>query len=108
MSPEHGIGKASNDDHHHRRTHWEIVMNIRGTNEHGVEFGALSAIASFVGAFAIVGFVLLDNDPQAPYGSLPATPYPATSYDGTDPSVPSASSVFGNRTEEPSAQIETF
>lgn len=83
-------------------------MNIRGTNGHGLEFGALSAIASFVGAFAIVGFVLLDNDPQPPYGSLPTTAYPAASYEGTDPSVPSASSVFGNRSEEPSPQIETF
>jgi hypothetical protein len=83
-------------------------MNIRGTNGQGLEFGALSAIASFVGAFAIVGFVLLDNDPQAPYGSLPAAAYPASSYEGTDPSVPSASSVFGNRSEEPGPQIETF
>lgn len=74
-------------------------MNIRGT---------FSAIASFVGAVAVVGFVVLGNGPQSPYGTVPATPSPATSYEGTDPSVPSASSVFGNRTDEPSPQIETF
>jgi hypothetical protein len=83
-------------------------MNIRGTKGHGLEFGALSAIASFVGAFAIVGFVLLDNGPQAPYGSVPSAAYPATTYAGTDPSVPSANSVFGNRAEEPAPQVETF
>lgn len=83
-------------------------MNIRGTRGHGLELGALSAIASFVGAFAIVGLVLLDNGPQAPYGSVPATATAAASYEGTDPSVPSASSVFGNRAEEPAPQVETF
>jgi hypothetical protein len=78
---------------------WEIVMNIRGT---------YSAVASFVGAVAIVGFVVFGNGPQAPYGSVPATVSPAASYEGTDPSVPSASSVFGNRAEEPSPPIATF
>lgn len=74
-------------------------MNIRGT---------YSTIASFVGAVAIVGFVVLGNGPQAPYGTVPATVYPATSYVGTDPSVPSASSVFGARVDEPGPQVETF
>jgi len=74
-------------------------MNIRGT---------YSAIASFVGAVAVIGFVVFGNGPQAPYGSVPSTESPAASYAGTDPSVPSASSVFGNRTEEPSPPIETF
>jgi hypothetical protein len=83
-------------------------MSIRGTHGHGLEFGTLSTIASFVGAVAIVGFVLLDNGQQAPYGAIPAAAYPATSYVGTDPSVPSASSVFANRAEEPSPQIDTF
>ena len=83
-------------------------MSIRGTHGHGLKFSTLSAIASFVGAVAIVGFVLLDNSPQAPYGAVPATAYPATTYEGTDPSVPSASSVFANRADEPSPQVETF
>lgn len=83
-------------------------MNIRGIKGHGTEFGALTAIASCVGAFAIVGFVFLDEAPQAPYGSVPVAAYPATSYEGTDPSVPSAISVFGNRAEEPGPQVETF
>lgn len=74
-------------------------MNIRGT---------YSAIASFVGAVAVVGFVVFGNGPHAPYGSVPFTDSPAASYAGTDPSVPSASSVFGNRTDDPGTQIETF
>lgn len=74
-------------------------MNIRGTH---------STIASFVGAVAVVGFVVYGNGPQAPYGSVPFTESPAASYAGTDPSVPSASSVFGNRSDEPDTPIETF
>lgn len=74
-------------------------MNTRST---------YSTIASFVGAAAVVGFIVHGNGPQAPYGAVPDAASPATSYEGTDPSVPSASSVFGNRTEEPGPQIETF
>jgi hypothetical protein len=83
-------------------------MSIRGTHGQGRKFSTLSTIASFVGAVAIVGFVLLENSPQAPYGAVPATAFPASTYEGTDPSVPSASSVFANRAEEASPQVETF
>lgn len=83
-------------------------MNIRGIHGNGTDLGALTAIASCVAAFAMVGFVFLDNGPQAPYGSVPVATYPAASYQGTDPSVPSAVSVFGNRAEEPGPQVETF
>ena len=83
-------------------------MHIRGTHGHGLEISALSAIASFVGAFAIIGFVLLGIGAEAPSGAVPNSANPAMSYEGTDPSVPSASSVFGNRSEEPGPQVETF
>lgn len=82
-------------------------MNMRGIHRPGPEFSPLSAVASFVGAFAILGFVLLGDGTEVPNGAVPAAANPGASQGG-DPSVPSASSVFGNRADEPSPQIETF
>jgi hypothetical protein len=83
-------------------------MNIRDIHGPGPELGALSAIASFVGAFALLGFVLLGDGTEVPSGAVPAAASPAASYEGGDPSVPPASSVFGNRADEPAPQVETF
>lgn len=83
-------------------------MNMRGIQRPGVELGALSAIASFAGAFALLGFVLLGDGPEMPNGAVPAAANPGAPYESSDPSVPSASSVFGNRYEAPAPQVETF
>jgi len=81
-------------------------MDMRGI--HGRELGTLSAVASFVGAFALFGFVLLGDGPEIPAGTAPAATVPGAGYESGDPSVPSASSVFGNRYVEPGPQAETF
>lgn len=83
-------------------------MDMRGIHWPHLEFGGLSAIASFVGAFAILGFVLLGDGTDGPNAAVPAGATAGASPESGDPSVPSASSVFGNRYEAPAPQVETF
>lgn len=88
-------------------------MRTRHLPQSILEFGTFSSVASVVGVSALLGFVLIGNWSEAPAGLAPtgagtAAASPPTEYVSSDPSVPSASSVFGGRADEPAQQVDTF